>query len=83
MESEAEVLKNTKSIIKDLRSMDVIWADKKMRRWREKISENLKKKQRMNGYIDILEKKICKDNGGPVTDAKELDKLVKILQRIN
>lgn len=55
-----------------------MWTDKQRQKWREKKSYNLKKKQVMNDYIDILLKK-CKDYGGPITDIKELRRLVYVL----
>ena len=59
-----------------------MWTDKQRQQWKEKKSENLKKKQLMKDYIDVLLKK-CKDHGGPITDIKKLNKLAYILQRID
>ena len=75
VELKVEVLKKTKSIIKDLQLIELVWTDKKKTTVKRKKSENLKKKQLMNSYIDILLKE-CKDHGGHITGIKEFNKLV-------
>ena len=56
--------------------MEVTWTENQKKQWKEKISKNLKNKQRINDLIDVLPKKY-KEHGGPVTDTTDLNKLMK------
>ena len=65
----------TNHIIKALEHLEVEWTDEQKKKWKEKISKNIKKKAHQEIYKDILLMK-CKDHGGPITSVDELNLLL-------